>query len=79
MLVLGLATLPVIGIGVISFTPYLAILSALELPSPWWKWAVGLWAAFPMLSLLDIDELPDLLLPDALADHDRRRDAAALR
>ena len=58
MLVLALATVPVIGIGVISFTPYLAILSALELPSPAWKWAVGVWAAFPLLSLLDIDGFP---------------------
>lgn len=58
MLVLALATVPVIGIGVISFTPYLAILSALQLPSPWWKWAVGVWAAFPLLSLLDIDGFP---------------------
>jgi len=58
MLVLALATVPVIGIGVISFTPYLAILSALELPDPAWKWAVGLWAAFPLLSLLDIDGFP---------------------
>jgi two-component system sensor histidine kinase DesK len=58
MLVLALATVPVIGIGVISFCPYLAILSALELPSPAWKWAVGLWATFPVLSLLDIDGFP---------------------
>jgi two-component system, NarL family, sensor histidine kinase DesK len=58
MLVLALATAPVIGIGVISFTPYLAILSALELPAPWWKWAAGLWAIFPLLSLLDIDGFP---------------------
>ena len=58
MVVLALATVPVIGIGVISFTPYLAILSALELPNPWWKWAVGVWTAFPLLSLLDIDGFP---------------------
>lgn len=58
MLVLALATVPVIGIGVISFTPYLAILSALELPAPWWKWAAGLWAVFPLLSLLNIDGFP---------------------
>ncbi len=58
MLALALATVPVIGVGVISFTPYLAILSALELPRPWWKWAVGFWAAVPLLSLLDIDEFP---------------------
>ena len=58
MVALALATLPVIGIGVISYAPYLAILSALELPSPAWKWAVGFWAAFPLLSLLDIDNFP---------------------
>ena len=58
MLVLGLATAPVIGIGVLSFTPYLAILSALELPAPAWKWAVGFWAAVPLLSLLGIDGFP---------------------
>ncbi|CUR55334.1 putative Signal transduction histidine kinase [metagenome] len=58
MLALALATAPVIGIGVISFTPYLAILSALELPRPWWKWAVGFWAVVPLLSLLDIDGFP---------------------
>ena len=58
MLLLAAATLPVIGIGVISYAPYLAILSALELPSPAWKWAVGFWAAFPMLSLLRIDGFP---------------------
>jgi two-component system sensor histidine kinase DesK len=58
MLALALATAPVIGIGIISFTPYLAILSALELPHPWWKWAVGFWAVVPLLSLLDIDGFP---------------------
>ncbi len=58
MVALALATAPVIGIGIISFTPYLAILSALELPRPWWKWAVGVWVAFPLLSLLDIDGFP---------------------
>jgi two-component system sensor histidine kinase DesK len=58
MVVLALLTLPVIGIGVISYAPYLAILSALELPSPAWKWAVGLWASFPLLSLLRIDGFP---------------------
>lgn len=61
MLVLALATLPVIGIGVISYTPYLAMLSALELPSPGWKWAVGFWAAVPLLSLLGIDDFPPYL------------------
>ncbi len=40
----ALATLPVIGIGVISYTPYLAMLSALALPAPAWKWR---WASGP--------------------------------
>ncbi|MCY7402964.1 MAG: sensor histidine kinase [Nocardioides sp.] len=61
MLALALASLPVIGISVISYTPYLAMLSALELPRPAWKWAVGLWAAVPLLSLLDIDGFPTFL------------------
>ncbi|CAM3506133.1 sensor histidine kinase [Nocardioides zeicaulis] len=58
MVALALATVPVIGIGVISFTPYLAILSALELPDPWWKRAAIVWAAVPVLSLLRIDGFP---------------------
>lgn len=58
MVALALAIVPVIGIGVISFTPYLAILSALELPAPAWKWACIVWAAVPVLSLLDIDGFP---------------------
>ncbi len=58
MVALALASVPVIGIGVISFTPYLAILSALELPSPWWKRAAVFWAVVPLLSLLDIDGFP---------------------
>lgn len=58
MLALALATLPVVGISVISYTPYLAMLSALGLPHPAWKWAVGFWAAVPLLSLLDIDGFP---------------------
>ncbi len=54
----ALATLPVIGIAAISYTPYLAILSALVLPAPAWKWAVGFWAVTPLLSLLGIDGFP---------------------
>ncbi|MFC7359982.1 sensor histidine kinase [Nocardioides astragali] len=58
MVVLALATVPVLGMGVISYTPYLAMLSALELPAPAWKWAVGLWGVTPMVSLLGIDGFP---------------------
>lgn len=61
MVVLALATVPVIGIGAISYTPYLAILSALELPRPAWMWAVALWVVVPLLSLLGIDGFPPYL------------------
>jgi two-component system sensor histidine kinase DesK len=58
MVVLALATVPVIGIQAVGYTPYLAILSALALPAPWWKWAVGFWIATPLISLLRIDGFP---------------------
>jgi two-component system sensor histidine kinase DesK len=58
MVAIVLATVPVIGIGVISFVPYLGMLCALELPAPAWKWAVAFWAVVPLLSLLDIDGYP---------------------
>jgi two-component system sensor histidine kinase DesK len=61
MIALGLATVPVIGIEAISYTPYLAMLSALELPAPAWKWAVGFWVVLPLLSLLSIDGFPPYL------------------
>ncbi len=61
MVVLALATVPVIGLGAISYTPYLAILSALELPRPAWKWAVAFWVVLPLLSLLRIDGFPPYL------------------
>lgn len=58
MVVLGLATVPVIGMEAISYVPYLAMLSALELPAPAWKWAVAFWVVTPLLSLLGIDGFP---------------------
>jgi two-component system, NarL family, sensor histidine kinase DesK len=58
MLVLAIATTPVIGIEAIAYTPYLAMLCALELPAPAWKWAVGFWVVVPLLSLLGIDGFP---------------------
>lgn len=58
MVGLALATVPVIGIEAIAYTPYLAMLSALALPAPAWKWAVGFWVALPTLSLLGIDGFP---------------------
>lgn len=61
MVALGLATVPVIGIEAVSYTPYLAMLSALELPAPAWKWAVGFWVVAPLVSLLGIDGFPPYL------------------
>lgn len=58
MVLLGLATVPVIGIEAVAYTPYLAMLSALTLPSPAWRWSVAFWAAVPLLSLLRIDGFP---------------------
>ena len=61
MVALGLATVPVIGIEAISYTPYLAMLSALELPAPAWKWSVGFWVVAPLASLLGGDGFPPYL------------------
>lgn len=58
MVVLALATVPVIGMEAISYVPYLAMLSALELPAPAWKWAVAFWVVTPLVSLLGIDGFP---------------------
>lgn len=58
MVVLALATVPVIGMEAISYVPYLAMLSALELPAPAWKWAVVFWVVTPLVSLLGIDGFP---------------------
>ena len=58
MVALAAATIPVIGIEAVSYTPYLAMLSALRLPAPAWKWAVAFWVAVPLLSLLGVDGFP---------------------
>ncbi|WP_210649551.1 sensor histidine kinase [Nocardioides sp. SYSU D00065] len=58
MVALGLATVPVIGMQAVGYTPYLAILSALELPAPAWQRAVGFWVLVPLLSLLGLDGFP---------------------
>ena len=43
MVALAAATIPVIGIEAVSYTPYLAMLSALRVPAPAWKWTVAFW------------------------------------
>lgn len=58
MVALALATVPVIGMEAVAFTPYLAMLSALELPDPQWKWAVTFWMVTPLVSLVDIAGFP---------------------
>ncbi|RYB94346.1 sensor histidine kinase [Nocardioides oleivorans] len=58
MVLIGAATMPVIGVGVLSYTPYLSMLSALELPAPAWRWSVAFWSVVPLVSLLDIDGFP---------------------
>ena len=55
MLLLGLATVPVIGIEAIGLTPYLGAFSALMVPAPWWKWTTAISALLPVLSLVGGD------------------------
>ncbi len=55
MLLLGLATAPVIGIEAIGLTPYLGAFSALMVPAPWWKWTTTVSALLPVLSLIGGD------------------------
>lgn len=58
MVALGLAATPVIGWDAIAFTPYLGMLSALQLPPPWWRWAVAFWAVLPLVTLAGPDDFP---------------------
>ncbi len=55
MLLLGLGTVPVIGIEAIGLTPYLGAFSALMVPAPWWKATTILSALLPVLSLIGGD------------------------
>ncbi len=55
MLLLALATVPVIGIEAIGLTPYLGAFSALMVPAPWWKWTTAISALLPVLSLIGGD------------------------
>jgi two-component system sensor histidine kinase DesK len=50
-----LATTPVLGIDALGMTPYLGAFSALQVPSPHWKWTTPVIAAVPLLSLLGDD------------------------
>ncbi len=52
MLLLAVATVPVIGIEAIGLTPYLGAFSALMVPAPWWKWTTVASALLPVLSLI---------------------------
>lgn len=53
MLLLGLATVPVIGIEAIGLTPYLGAFSAMIVPAPWWRWTTLASALLPVLALID--------------------------
>lgn len=55
LVVLGLATVPVIGIGAIGLTPFLGAFSALRVPPPWWKATTVISALLPVLSLIGGD------------------------
>ena len=55
MLLIGLATVPVIGIEAIGLTPYLGAFSAMMVPAPWWKATTIISALLPVLSLIGGD------------------------
>ena len=55
MLLLAMATVPVIGIEAIGLTPYLGAFSALMVPAPWWKWTTVFSALLPVISLIGGD------------------------
>ena len=54
----ALATVPFIGIQALAFTPYVGMLSALQLPPPWWPRATLVSALLPLLSLAGPDWFP---------------------
>lgn len=58
MIVFALATVPIIGVEALAFTPYLGMLSALQLPDPWWKRATVVMVLLPLLSLTGPDWFP---------------------
>ncbi|WP_310528775.1 sensor histidine kinase [Nocardioides sp.] len=58
MVVFALATVPVIGIEAVAFTPYLGMLAALRLPDAWWKWATLVAVLLPLVSLAGPDWFP---------------------
>lgn len=58
MAAFALATVPVIGIEAVAFTPYLGMLAALQLPDPWWKWATLVAVVLPLVSLAGPDWFP---------------------
>lgn len=58
MMAFALATVPIIGVEALAFTPYLGMLSALQLPEPWWKRATVVMVLLPLLSLAGPDWFP---------------------
>ena len=55
MILLAVATVPVIGIEAVGLTPYLGAFSALVVPAPWWKWTTVTSALLPLISLVGGD------------------------
>ncbi len=58
MVALMVATIPVIGVEAIGMTPYLGMMSALQIPAPWWKLTTTAAALLPLASLLSEDGFP---------------------
>ena len=52
------ASVPGLGMEALGLTPYLGAMAILQAPQPHWRWAAGLVAAVPLLSLLGADDFP---------------------
>lgn len=52
LVLLMVATVPIIGVDALGLTPFLGAFSALMVPAPWWKWTTIVSALLPILSLV---------------------------
>lgn len=52
LVLLALATVPVLGVETVGLTPYLGAFAAMLVPAPWWKPATVVSALLPLFSLV---------------------------
>jgi two-component system sensor histidine kinase DesK len=58
LLLIALATVPVLGVETVGLTPYLGAYSALQVPRPWWPWTTVVSALLPLFSLIGGEQFP---------------------